>query len=282
MKPEDRYLDIGIRIHLRLWRPQIKQALKKDSFLFVHGLSSNARTWDQVASQLALAGHQVAAIDLRGHGLSAKPDRGYDFSSISNDLLQILHQLDWFHPVLIGQSWGGNVLLDFAVQFPGIAQRYVFVDGGFLNLRERGSWEQTEVELRPPAISGLLRSQAAARISRMHPSWSEEGIEATLGNFEVLPDSTVCPWLTLERHMTILKAMFEQDLSVLFPLVKEPVLICAADDGSDQIGYKRKQVQDAAAGLKQVEVIWFQDCAHDIHVDQPSQLVTKIMAFNNG
>jgi len=75
----------------------------------VHGLSSNARTWDQVASRLAKAGHQVAAIDQRGHGLSEKPDNGYDFPSISKDLQNIIQQLDWHQPILVGQSWGGEM-----------------------------------------------------------------------------------------------------------------------------------------------------------------------------
>jgi pimeloyl-ACP methyl ester carboxylesterase len=113
----------------------------------------------------------------------------------------------------------------------------------------------------------------------MQPGWTEEGIEATLANFEVLPDQTVRPWLTLERHMMILKALFEQDPTALFPQIEEPVLICVADNDSNQIQFKRKQVQAAVKELKQVEVLWFPDCAHDIHIDQPSQLAAAIMSF---
>ena len=39
-------------------------------FLLVHGLSSNARLWDGTARLLAAAGHQVVAVDQRGHGRS--------------------------------------------------------------------------------------------------------------------------------------------------------------------------------------------------------------------
>ena len=277
MTPEDIFLNVGIQIHLRLWQPAAQRGKKKRSFVLLHGLSSNAQTWDLVASRLALAGHQVAAIDQRGHGISEKPDQGYGFSTFTNDLYQILQQLGWEQPVLVGQSWGGNVLLDFAAQFPGTAQGYVFVDGGFLNLQERGPWEQSAIELRPPDLSGIHRSQIADRIRQMHPGWAEQGIEATLGNFEILPDQTVRPWLTIERHMMILKSMFEQDLSAQFPRVQEPVLICAADDGSDRMPFKQKQVQAAELALKQVWVRWFPDCAHDIHIDQPAQLADAIM-----
>ncbi len=52
-------------------------------FLLVHGLASNARTWDGVAARLAAEGHPVVAIDQRGHGLSDKPDDGYDYATVT-------------------------------------------------------------------------------------------------------------------------------------------------------------------------------------------------------
>ncbi len=279
MKPKDLYLDIGIQIHARIWSPVSSKTVPERSYILVHGLSSNARTWDQVAVRLAENGHLVAAIDQRGHGLSGKPDHGYDFATISGDLQGIIEELDWQKPILVGQSWGGNVLLHFAAHFPGVCLGYVFVDGGFLHLSERGPWEQSAVELRPPDLIGIPRTEIADRIRRMNPGWSDDAIEATIGNFEILPDLTVRPWLTLERHLKILRAMYDQDPTALYHKVEEPVLICAADDSSDNMPIKRIQVQAAEASLKNADVIWFPDCVHDIHVDQPEKLAAKILDF---
>ena len=55
-------------------------------FLLVHGLSSNARVWDGVARRLAAAGHEVVAVDLRGHGRSEAPADGYDTDTCADDL----------------------------------------------------------------------------------------------------------------------------------------------------------------------------------------------------
>jgi pimeloyl-ACP methyl ester carboxylesterase len=275
---EDRLLDIGIRIHVRSWSAAQESANRR-AYLLVHGLASNAQTWDEVAAVLSEAGNPVVAIDQRGHGLSDKPDSGYDFATITQDIHRVLKHLGWERPVLVGQSWGGNVLLEFGARFPGEAQSLVFVDGGFLNLQQRGAWEQISVELRPPDLNGTHRSQIAARIRKMHPNWSEIGIEATLANFETLPDGTIRPWLTLGRHMQILKAMYEQDPRLLYPRIREPVLICAVDDEDEKSVRKRMQVQAAIEGLKQVEVVWFQQAAHDIHVDQPTALASAILDF---
>jgi pimeloyl-ACP methyl ester carboxylesterase len=57
----------GIGLHARDWGGG------GQAVLLLHGLASNARIWDGVASRLAGAGLRVAALDLRGHGDSEKP-----------------------------------------------------------------------------------------------------------------------------------------------------------------------------------------------------------------
>ncbi|MCY7373317.1 MAG: alpha/beta fold hydrolase, partial [Spirochaetaceae bacterium] len=55
-------------------------------FLLVHGLASNARLWDGVAVLLLEAGHEVVAVDLRGHGRSEQVEDGYTTDQAADDL----------------------------------------------------------------------------------------------------------------------------------------------------------------------------------------------------
>ena len=72
--------------------------------LLVHGLASNARMWDGVAEELSARGHRVVAVDLRGHGQSTKPSVGYDFTTITDDLLAVVSSMGGEKPVVAGQS----------------------------------------------------------------------------------------------------------------------------------------------------------------------------------
>src|ERR1035437_6884104 len=113
-------------------------------FLLVHGLASNARLWDGVARRLAEAGHTSAAVDLRGHGHSDNPDTGYAFATISENLQALVGSLGpaFARPILVGQSWGANVVLDFAVRYPDLARGIVLVDGGLTDMRDAfPTWE---------------------------------------------------------------------------------------------------------------------------------------------
>ena len=63
---------------------------RRRPFLLVHGLSSNARTWDGVAGRLAAAGHEVVAVDQRGHGHSEQAADGYSTMQCADDLAKRL------------------------------------------------------------------------------------------------------------------------------------------------------------------------------------------------
>ena len=268
-------LPSGITLHIRHWMG------KGTPFVLLHGLASNCRTWDLVVRTLVDAGHRVVTVDQRGHGLSDKPALvcGYDFETMTEDLAALLDVLALYAPILVGQSWGGNVVLAFGARFPGRTRGLGFVDGGFLTLSARGSWEESVEALKPPSLAGISYDAIRARIANLHPDWTETAVEGTLANFEHLPDGTIRPWLTLDRHMAILRALWEQQPLDLMPLVREAVLICPARTGdSTWTAAKEVQVADAHAVLTRAQVHWFDDTDHDIHQHRPAALAALFLS----
>ena len=97
-------------------------------------------------------------MDLRGHGRSDKPDTGYDFATISGDLLALIDALGpgFERPILVGQSWGAGVVLDFAVRHPDRTRGIVLVDGGLTDLRDNfATWDICWDRLAPPPLVGM-------------------------------------------------------------------------------------------------------------------------------
>ncbi len=266
----------SLRLHIRHW------AGERRPFVLLHGLASNCRTWERVAAHLAAAGHRVVTVDQRGHGLSDKPEGGYDFASVCEDLARLIDALGIEKPVIAGQSWGGNVVLEFGARYPEVAHGLAFVDGGTIDLQMRpdATWERIAAELKPPDLRNVPRQAIKSRIAGMHPDWSDEGLEATLANFETLADGAVRPWLTLERHMAILHSLWEQRPVTLYPLVQAPVLICPASDPGNPAwtALKQQQVELATRGLRCSSVVWFDQTAHDIHVHRPVELASCFLA----
>jgi pimeloyl-ACP methyl ester carboxylesterase len=181
-----------------------------------------------------------------------------------------------------GQSWGGNVVLEFGVRYPELACGLAFIDGGFLDLQQRpdATWEKVAVELKPPDLNGTPREQIKAYLTNNHPDWDEIAIEGALANFETLPDGTIRPWLTWPRHKAILWALWEQQPTRLYSQVTVPVLICPAEDPKNPtwMTVKAKQVAAAQNGLPYSEVHWFENSDHDLHLQRPQRLADLFSA----
>jgi pimeloyl-ACP methyl ester carboxylesterase len=246
--------------------------------LLVHGLASNARLWDGVAARLVAAGHPVAAIDQRGHGRSSKPDSGYDFGTLTDDLLAVIADLGWDAPLVAGQSWGGNVVLELAARHPSSLAGLVLVDGGILELSARfADWPTCAAALAPPALAGTLAVDFEHMIRSNHPDWPESGVEGTIANVEVLGDGTIRPWLSRENHMRILRGMWEHHPPAVYADVKVPVRIVMAEDRSNQrwMAGKRDDVARAVTAMGRAEAYWIAG-DHDLHAQHPSEVANLI------
>ena len=79
--------------------------------VMLHGFSMSHAVFVPLMAALADRYHVVAP-DLRGHGLSPKPQDGYaDSATWAEDVARILAPLD--RPVLLGWSMGGRVVMDY-------------------------------------------------------------------------------------------------------------------------------------------------------------------------
>jgi len=269
-------------------------------FLLVHGLSSNARLWDDVASSLAAAGHETLAVDLRGHGLSEAPTDGYDTDTCADDLAALLATTGWTSdraPVAVGQSWGGNVVLGLAARHPGTVAAVACIDGGWIRLRDRfASFDECWAALAPPRMDHLRYADLAQAIRLAHPSWPAAGIEGTLANLVELPEGGVRARLSRDHHESIVRSLYDGDPARWYPLVDVPVLLVPAtgpepDPGQDPTqdpaqgpdGRARpgtaSAVRQALAALPDAQVSWYPGADHDLHAQHPQRLAADLLAL---
>jgi pimeloyl-ACP methyl ester carboxylesterase len=242
--------------------------------VLIHGLASNAMLWEGAALEFAALGHAVVAIDLRGHGLSEKPDNGYDMESVTNDVVGVLRNLavdGYERPVVTGQSWGGNVVVELAHVHPELVRGVVAVDGGFLELQTHfPQWEECSLALRPPNLLGTPVSRMRGYMEGAHPDWPKTGIDGSMANFEHLPDGTIRPWLTLERHLMVLRGLWEHKPTHIYNDIAVPVMFVPAEGpGGVFSETKRHAVEHALHNVPTVRVEWFSPADHDLHAQHP-------------
>ena len=264
----------GVALQCVSWAPEGSVL----PFVLVHGLASNARTWEAVAERLALAGHPVTTVDLRGHGCSDKPDDGYDLATLGDDVLRVLDVLGHERPVVVGQSMGGNLALDLGRRAGDRLSGVGGVDGGVIELRRRfPEWDACAEALAPPRWDGTRATEVEARIRRSFPSWSDWGVEATMANFAVEPDGTLRPHLAFDRHLRLLRSLWEHLPSGFLDEVDVPVLLVAATHRGDGGAVAPSDAERAAAALARARVHHVPDADHDVHVQQPERVAGMLL-----
>lgn len=258
----------GVELHAEAWRPQVCD--HPVAFVLVHGLASNAAMWRGVARRLESLGHAVVAVDQRGHGLSTKPDGQYDVATFAADLAELVNALPFSRPALVGQSFGGNVVLELAAGQPDLVSGVACVDGGWIELADRfSSWEACESALAPPVFDGRPGGDLESLFREHHPDWPEEGIEALLASFEVRSDGTVAPWLSRSRHLQILRSLWEHHPSRLYQFVRVPALLVPAVNSGQPPGS-----HDAERAARLLPLVRLEPMAgdHDLHAQHPEAI----------
>lgn len=102
-----------------------------ETVLLIHGLAGSSKTWDDVLPLLTPHA-DVIAVDLLGHGESAKPMGDYSLGAFASGLRDFLSILAIDSVTIVGHSFGGGVAMQLAYQHPHLVDRLVLVGSGGL------------------------------------------------------------------------------------------------------------------------------------------------------
>ena len=106
--------------------------------ILLHGYGETGDMWVPLAAELA-RDHTVVVPDLRGMGLSSRPQSGYDKKTQGHDVAGVLDTLTIDRADLITHDIGNMVGYAFAAQSKGRVARFVIMDAPLPGV---GPWEE--------------------------------------------------------------------------------------------------------------------------------------------
>jgi pimeloyl-ACP methyl ester carboxylesterase len=106
--------------------------------VLLHGYGETGDMWAPLAAEL-VRDYTVVAPDLRGMGLSSRPENGYDKKTQGHDVAGVLDALKIKRATVIAHDIGNMVGYAFAAQFQSRVDRFVVMDAPLPGV---GPWEE--------------------------------------------------------------------------------------------------------------------------------------------
>lgn len=248
--------------------------------VLVHGLPSNAYDWDRLPRHLAAAGHRVIAYDRIGYGYSSRaPGAAGDYTIPSNaeNLRSLLDALGLPRATLVGWSYGGGVVQEFAHRYPERVDALVLLSAvGPTQPEEKDILGRV---LRSPIAVGVLHW--AASISPLSRAFTDESMKQVFAKAEAVPAG----WAEYTRAMLALPGTLEAFVfeaqranyaNVPSEGVKVPTLIL---QGTEDYSVPPSVADDLHRRIAGSELIKIDGGSHMLPLTHPDLLATRIHEF---
>jgi pimeloyl-ACP methyl ester carboxylesterase len=214
--------------------------------VLLHALASSAATWDQLAAELGGAGFRAIAMDLPGHGTSARTPT-YSLTLLRDQVRGFLDQLALTRVDLVGHSLGGTVATLVAQSVPDRVRRLVIEDIPPPPRDDRST---------PPRRGRTLR------LIRMGLA------QLAGGRGRVFDRGAVRPII---RELRTPNPGWWKDLE----RIKAPTLVVSGGPGSHNAPARLREVTSALPDARMVTI----ETGHRIHSTRPAEFANAVLPF---
>lgn len=174
----------GLPLHARDYAP--KGRAEKLPVICIHGLTRNARDFEDLAPRIAAMGRRVLAVDVRGRGLSARDPNpmNYHPGTYAADIVALLQAGGIDKAVFVGTSMGGLITMVLTSIMPQAIAAAVLNDVG--------------PELSPV---GLARIAGYTGLASHFETWADAVAYAKAINEAAFPGYGVEDWDRFARRL---------------------------------------------------------------------------------
>ena len=273
--PQSRFIEInGLQVHYEI------AGQGEPFYLLLHGFGSNTFTWREIVDELAKSG-TVVSYDRPGFGLTERPLEWKDTNPYSPEaslglLLGLLDHFGVEKAILVGNSAGGTVAMQAALQYPERVQALVLVAPAVYSGGGAPAW------IRPLLNTPQLRRLGPLFVRRVFGSgqglidlaWHDPSriTPEIMAGYERPLQAR--DWDRALWELTL--ASRESNLEESLAQIKLPTLVISGDD--DRIVPTQESIR-LAADLPNAELDIIENCGHVPQEECPQEVIQVIQQF---
>jgi len=244
----------------------------KDTIIFVHGWPHNHTVWNREVKHFSKKGYSTIALDLRGHGMSGKPTKSsaYKMDNFAKDIQQVIMRNKIKHPILVGHSFGGMILLKFEELFQKLAKCLILIDTSYENpLKDLPMLKYLHLtSLTKHLLKYILENEHIQKKHFNEVDFSKLNNHSDFLNWIKGAENT-----SLYSILLCLKDMLDFDEYKILSKIKIPCLLI---EGEKDFETPRSTATNMHKKIKNSEISFIKDATHDTNI-QNAKKINKII-----
>lgn len=245
-----------------------------NTIVLVHGWSADHTSYDQVFDELS-KNFQVISYDLRGHGISDRPEKGLSIKRFATDLEELLDYLNLQEVTLVGHSMGASISFEYVKNFGVQRLKSVSIFDMTPKLINEGDWNLGLYHgkyTREDSLNDLtvinedLIEFAKSFIKIAVPYLTDDLMNEQL---DLLINNNTPHVLSAMWH-----AMAVSDFRDVLPNLTVPTQIVY---GEKSTLYSKESADYLASQIPDAKVVSFENCTHLLIVENPTR-TTQVIA----
>jgi pimeloyl-ACP methyl ester carboxylesterase len=261
----------GVRIHYQ-------EIGTGTPLVLLHGFTSSTYSWKDVFEPLS-QNFRVIAVDLKGFGFSGKPDGDYSRRAQATLVGHLLDYLKIEKAWLCGNSMGGEIALNFALQNPQRVDGLILIDSAGVTVTGSGSLAPGYLLL--PVVGRIVTALALTSDKLVRQGLEKSFYDQT----KVTNERVAYYYRPLKTRGGQLAAVRARTQANEFPVEPElgrismpTLIIWGAQDALIPLeaGIKMNKL------IKESRLVIFDSCGHLPQEEVPAQVVDEITKFIGG
>lgn len=250
--------------------------------VLLHGFPDSSLGFRELCESLAERGFRAVAPDLRGYGLSSKPEglEAYRSSALLEDLAALVRWTGEERVTLVGHDWGGTLAYCFASQHPQLVERLVVMNAAHPESYARALTRSRQLLRSWYMLLFQLRGLAEWLVTRR---WVFHWLlHKLVAKRELLSDGAVeAARRELLRPGVARAALSYYRAAMRYPLacpqkILVPTLILW---GVRDPALDASLLEDLPARVEHLTIRRLEAAGHFVHWDEPEQVVSELSAF---
>ena len=235
--------------------------------IFLHGVTDSWRSFELVLPRLP-ASMRAFAISQRGHGDSSRPEIGYRFRDMSEDLRAFMDVKGLARAIVVGHSMGASVAQRFLIDHPERLFRVVLM-GAFATINGNA------------AVEEFVTSQILPLADPIAPEFAREWQTSTVAHpveprfFETVVQETLKVPARV-WHQTFTGFLATPDFTHELAGATMPVLLIWGDQDTYTL---RKDQDTLLRAIPGARLVTYEGIGHALHWEDPGRVVATLVDF---